>query len=307
MVYTVVQQTLEIMPSVNQNRSVMFIDVSGSTALYESIGDQQALTRVERCLSILSRVVGEFSGRVVKSMGDGLMCAFDSAEAAIQAGRLMHERIAAQEAAGGSALGIHIGCHFGPVIESAGDVFGDSVNVAARVAGLAKVGQILTTEETVNQLPEALRESARRLDPLPVKGKSAPVMIYEVLWQVTDDLTMLGTRYGGDRAVVLRLRHQGSETRVDNASPGTLTLGRDSGCDIVVMHARASRYHARIERRRDKFVLVDQSSNGTWVWIAGEEEVVLKREELMLRSHGRIALGHRTSDPAAVLVEFTCE
>ncbi|MBI3919702.1 MAG: adenylate/guanylate cyclase domain-containing protein [Betaproteobacteria bacterium] len=286
---------------------MMFIDVSGSTALYESIGDQQALARVERCLSILSRIAEEFSGRVVKSMGDGLMCAFGSAEAAIQAGRVMHERIVTQEAAGGSPLGIHIGCHFGPVIESAGDVFGDSVNVAARVAGLAKVGQILTTEETVSQLPAALRESTRRLDQMPVKGKSAPVMIYEVLWQVTDELTMLGTRYGGERAVGLRLSHQGRECRMDNAGPGALTLGRDSGCDIVVVHSRASRYHARIERRRDKFVLADQSSNGTWVWIAGEQEVVLKREELMLRSHGRIALGHRTSDSGAVLVEFVCE
>ena len=295
------------MSTAPQNRCVMFIDVSGSTALYESIGDQRALARVERCLTILGRVAAELSGRVVKSMGDGLMCAFDSAEAAIQAGRVMHERIATQEAAGGATLGIHIGCHFGPVIESAGDVFGDSVNVAARVAGLSKVGQILTTEETVKHLPEALRESTRRLDPIPVKGKSAPVMIYEVLWQVTDDLTMLGTRYGGDRHLGLALRHQGSECRMESSGPATVTLGRDSGCDIVVAHARASRFHARIERRRDKFVLVDQSSNGTWIWIAGEEDVVLKREELMLRSHGHIGLGHRTSSSDAALVEFVCE
>jgi class 3 adenylate cyclase len=295
------------MASVTQNCSVMFIDVSGSTALYESVGDQQALSRVEQCLSILGRVTDEFSGRIVKSMGDGLMCAFGSAEAAIQAGRVMQERIAAQEAIGGVALGIHIGCHFGSVIESAGDVFGDSVNVAARVAGLAKVGQILTTEETVIQLPATLREATRRLDPLPVKGKSAPVTIYEVLWRVTDDLTMLGTRYGGERIVSLQLRHQGRERRMDNSGPSVLTLGRDAGCDIVVLHSRASRYHARIERRRDKFVLVDESSNGTCVWIDGEEEVVLKREELMLRSRGRIALGHRASDAGAALVEFVCE
>lgn len=285
----------------------MFVDVGGSTALYESLGDEQALARVERCLAILTRVAEELGGRVVKSTGDGLMCAFINAEAAIHAGRVMHERIAAQQASGGPALGIHIGCHFGPVIESAGDIFGDSVNVAARVAGLAKVGQIITTEETIGQIPPAMRDRARSLDRVSVKGRSTLLTVYEVLWQETSDLTMLGTRNEAEHVARLVLRHEGREVALGGAGPSAVTLGRDSSCDLVVADPRASRQHAKIEQRRDKFVLADHSSNGTWVRIAGEHEVVLRREELMLRANGRIAFGHRTSDPNALVVEFLCE
>jgi class 3 adenylate cyclase len=294
------------MSTVNQNRAVMFIDVSDSTALYEALGDEQAHAHVRSCLAALSRVAQDFEGWVVKTTGDGLMIAFDDADAAIQAGSAMHARNAALLAAGDATPGIHIGCHFGPVIESAGDLFGASVNVAARVAGLARVGQIITTEDTINQLSPILRQRTRNLVSVPVKGKSGEIAVYEVLWQDTDDLTIHGSWFGKEDAVRLVLRHEGRETRLDGDTPGTLTLGRDSTCDIVVADRRASRHHARIERRRGRFVLVDHSSNGTSVRIAGEIEVVLRREELMLRGSGHIALGHSTGDPDAVLVEFEC-
>ena len=294
------------MSTANQNRAVMFIDVSDSTALYEALGDEQAHVHVRSCLAELSRVAHEFGGWVVKTTGDGLMIAFNDADAAIQAGSAMHARNAALLAAGDATPGIHIGCHFGPVIESAGDLFGASVNVAARVAGLARIGQIITTEDTVNQLSPILRHRTRHLVSVPVKGKSGEIAVYEVLWQDTDDLTIHGVRFSKEDAARLVLRHEGRETRLDGDTPGTLTLGRDSTCDIVVADRRASRHHARIERRRGRFVLVDHSSNGTSVRIAGELEVVLWREELMLRSSGQIALGHSTGDPDAVLVEFEC-
>lgn len=86
-----------------------------------------------------------------------------------------------------------------------------------------------------------------------------------------------------------------------------LSLGRDVACDVPVGDRKASRTHATIECRRDKFVLVDHSSNGTYVRIADGSEVVLRREELMLRGHGRIALGHRTGDPEATAIDFVCE
>jgi predicted component of type VI protein secretion system len=86
-----------------------------------------------------------------------------------------------------------------------------------------------------------------------------------------------------------------------------VTLGRDASCDIVIGDRKTSRQHARIEKRRDKFVLADHSSNGTYVAIAGEAEVCLRREEVMLRGHGRIGLGHRTTDAEATVVAFSCE
>jgi len=217
----------------------------------------------------------------------------------------MQEKTEEQQEPGEPGLGIHIGCNFGAVLEKAGDLYGDTVNLAARVAGLAKVGQIITTADTVEKLPPVLAERARRLSSAPVKGKQNAVSIYEFLWRDTEDLTALGTRTDHGRVARLLLRYEGREWNFEG--PGELSIGRDGACDIVVGDRKASRQHARIERRRDKFVLADHSSNGTWVQFAGEkEEVILRREELMLRASGIIGLGHSPADGQGTPVEFAC-
>lgn len=289
------------------HRAILFVDISGSTQLYEELGDAQALARVETCLRLLQAVTEELAGRVVKSTGDGLMCAFDDAPAALQAARGMQLRVFEQHALGGPALAIHVGCHYGPTLESGGDFYGDAVNVAARVAGVAKVGQIIATQDVVVRLDRSLREKTRMLDRVAVKGKREPVEIHELVWQDAEELTMLGTRLTEERVPRLRLAFGGRELWFDGSGKGAVTLGRDATCDIVLDDRKASRQHAKIERRRDKFVLADHSSNGTFVQIAGEAEIGLRREELVLRRRGRIALGHRTGDPEASVVAFSCE
>ena len=293
------------MEPVQNQCAVVFVDISGSTRLYESLGDAPALDRVAKVLAILQRVTEESGGRVVKGVGDGLMCAFDAAETALGAARVMQERIEAQRAM--LDLGIHVGCHFGPVIDTSSDLFGDTVNVAARVAGLARVAQILTTEDTVGRLTSAAREHTRLLDRVPVKGKQAALPIYEVLWQEGDDLTMLGTRFGAERQTRLVLRHEGRDFSIEEGGAASATLGRDAGCEIVIADRRASRQHAHIERRRDKFVIVDHSANGTWVGVSGADEVVLRREELILGGHGFIGFGQSPSNEGAERVEFACQ
>ena len=69
----------------------------------------------------------------------------------------------------------------------------------------------------------------------------------------------------------------------------------------------ASRLHARIERRRDKFVLIDQSTNGTYVTLEGEKEILLRREELILRGRGHISFGHTYQPEPAEVLRFACE
>jgi predicted component of type VI protein secretion system len=81
-------------------------------------------------------------------------------------------------------------------------------------------------------------------------------------------------------------------------------LGRDPGSDLVISDAKASRHHARIEKRRDKFFISDQSTNGTYVTFAGEQEIVLRREEVTLRGSGSILFGRSRADPSGDSVEF---
>jgi hypothetical protein len=191
------------------------------------------------------------------------------------------------------------------VIEDFGDVFGDSVNLAKRMADLAASGQIITTAETMAALPHHLRSKMRDLDSLNIKGKQKDVGIYELLWQESlEDLTALSPRLV-TRTQRVRIVHGERSVELGETLPAQ-TLGRDEGNDIVVADRKASRMHARIERRRDKFVLIDHSSNGTYVTVEGEAEILLRREEWTLRGRGRCSFGHPHADDPAEVLEFHC-
>jgi hypothetical protein len=217
----------------------------------------------------------------------------------------MQSRVSGHAPVGGSRLAIRVGFHLGAAIETAGDVFGDSVNVASRMAALAKREQIILSSHTVAALAPALRARVREIDTLSVKGKTQDIGIFELMWQDSDaDLTALATRWKPLPARIV-LRH-GAAERILDESATTITLGRDAQNDIVIADRKASRLHARVERRRDKFVIVDQSSNGTFVTVDGEPEIMLRREELMLRGRGRVAFGHAHADDPVEFLAYSC-
>lgn len=285
--------------------AVLFADIAGSTKLYELLGDTQAKFMIDEALASLRAITERYKGRVVKTIGDELMCVFTNAERGFLAAADMQNSVNSMPVVNAARRMIRIGFHAGPVIEEKGDVFGDTVNVAARMAGLAKGMQIMTTRTTVDALPPALRSSTRPIASVAVKGKADDLAVCEVLWQESDDLTMAaGALQAAEARVELVVRHTGEDI-VLGADRTSLMLGRDPGCDIVIADPKASRQHARIEKRRDKFFLTDQSTNGTYVSFAGEREIALRREEVMLRRSGRIVFGHSAADPAGDAVEFT--
>ena len=297
------------MSSTYQSRVVLFVDICGSTRLYESLGDEAASRQVMRCLELLRSRVEEGSGRVIQRVGDELMCLFDTADSALDAARVMQEYVMSQaDELDTPALAIRVGCHFGPVIERDGDLFGDCVNVAARAAAFAEAGQVITTEQTVAELSGVLRDRVRPLGRFAVKGKRDDLTMYELIWQDSDEhTTATGTRTGGlGRATQLVLRYAGEELSFDSSDRPTLMLGRDATCDVVIANPKASRRHARIEARREKFVLIDQSVNGTYVSIAGDDEIALRHEELILYAYGQISFGRRAVDEDSELLRFVC-
>ena len=286
----------------------MFADVSGSTKLYEKVGDATAHAAIEGCIRRFSGVIGEHGGRVIKTIGDEVMAIFPAAEGGGAAAVGIQAAVQEMEPVGDVRLGVRIGLHHGPVVERDGDVFGDSVNLAARLTGLASRGQIITSQETVNGFEAMRRLDCRRLYAIQVKGKDIEVQICEVLWTGTDDATQLATqrmRPASGTAARLRLTCQG----VSVTLPGerrSLVLGRDTTADLVVGERTASRIHCEIEQRQDRFFIADRSANGTYVTIEGDRELVLRREQAMLRGRGVIALG-QPSATASHVVEFICE
>lgn len=289
-------------------RAILFADISGSTRLYETLGDQRAFATINACLEILRRLTAAHAGRVVKTIGDEIMASFPDVIAAVQAACEMQMVISAKPPIDGMRVAIRIGLHFGQVLENNGDVFGDTVNIAARMAEIAQAQQIITTGMTVCSLPPIMRSGTRTLDSLPIKGKADDLEVREIIWQESEELTMVvgNTFPPRTAAPTLQLVHHGRTYCVNGAQP-SLTIGRDELADIVVQDKRASRMHAKIERRRDKYILVDLSSNGSYVSIGNDNEVQLRREEMVLRESGKISLGHSYAKDPTEYIEFSIQ
>jgi class 3 adenylate cyclase len=289
-----------------QNLAVLFADVSGSTRLYETVGDALALTSIGRCLDLVGATCAGHGGRVVKTIGDEVMAVFPTVDQAAMAAAEMQARISELDPVGTARLAIRVGFHVGPAIEVSGDVFGDSVNVAARMTALAKAQQVILSADTAAALSPLIRARTRQIDLLTVKGKQQDIGICELIWQSSEaDLTALSTRPIRHREAHIRLSYGSREIELGETR-SSVTLGRDQQNDVVIADKMASRMHARIERRRDKFVLIDQSSNGTYVRIDGEAEIQVRREEMILRGRGRVSFGHSHNNEGDEVLTFSC-
>jgi len=289
------------------NLAVLFADVSSSTKMYDELGNADAQATMERCMAIAKRACEEWGGRVIKTIGDEIMAAFPAADAAAHAAMQIQVRVSVQRTSRGTPISMHVGFHFGPAIQNAGDVFGDSVNVAARLTELAGSGQIFTSEQTAAELSPALKKRTRDQDAQSLRGKEQDVRVFELIWQDSEDeLTMMTARPSPASAPArIKLRHGTHEIELGGGK-SVLTMGRDQQNDVIIADRKASRLHAKIERRRDKFVLIDHSSNGTYVAVEGEPEMVLRREELVLRGSGRMSFGHAYADDPAEFLTFSC-
>jgi adenylate cyclase len=284
--------------------TVLFADLAGSMRLYTQAGDQEAVKSIARCLDALTKEVAVCGGRVVKTIGDEVMALFPFPDAAAEAAVRMQAAIRDLPTLGGERLAIRIGFHTGPVIQRSADVFGDTVNIASRLAEHASKGQALTSDKTVALLSPALRHSTRRLYDVTLRGKADEVGLCELLWQPDPDITVLAPTERRHARAKLRLKYR-DQSIVSRRALQPITIGRDPGCEVVICGAHASRQHCQIEPRRNRFVLRDHSTNGTYLTLEGDEEILLRREEHSLHGHGWIAFGERRSEALDVL-EFFC-
>jgi class 3 adenylate cyclase len=281
---------------------VLIVDIVRSTALYEQLGNVRARETVGACLTDLSDVVARFGGRVVKSMGDGLLCAFVSPEHAVQAGLVMRDRVTEH------GLAIRIGVQQGEVLEVAdGDIFGDAVNTASRIADVAKPSEILITGDVRAALPALVRLQVHEVQPVMVKGKREPLELYSILFGNDTGTIVAFTRMPpASRAAALRLAYGGTSCVV-GPNRAEVSIGRERICDVVVAHKLVSRRHASVHYRGGKFVLVDESANGTFLVPEGHRTIVLRREEALLHGSGRIYLGADPDADPTEAVEFRVE
>lgn len=161
----------------------MFADISGSTSLYDELGNEAALNTVTRTLNLLKQEVARHGGTLIKTIGDEVMCTFPNALSAAHAARAMHLVVDAEKPGGEQPISMRIGIHFGDVILKANDVFGDTVNVAARITSVTRARQTMTTQELVDALPADAGHSAVPVARATFKGKQDTMAVYQLPWE----------------------------------------------------------------------------------------------------------------------------
>jgi len=292
-----------------QQYTILFADVAGSTALYERIGDKAAEHLISQCFEKITQMVTARQGKVIKTIGDEIMCSFGNPGDALQCSRAIHDFLEMQTDPGGMRLAMRIGFHYGPAIPKDNDLFGDAVNVAARVTALAKGQQTLTTAQTVAALTPTDAALTRRLDQTPVKGKTELLILHEVIWR-PENMTVLHTRRTqSSRASSERIvfSYNGQTRSVQGENGLAFTIGRDDGCNLQIPSSLASRQHGKIEHRMGKFVFIDHSANGTYVNMQDIKNLFIHREELPLFGSGTISCGEKIQDGGTHLIHFACE
>ena len=290
-----------------RNLAVVFADISESTSLYQKLGDAAARNIVNACLALISGILARYDGKLIKTIGDEVMCTFPSADLAVVAASDMQAQVSATRP-GNHPVSIHIGLHYGPVLVEDGDVFGDTVNVAAYLAAVATAEQILTTEATEQYLSAALKTCVRPIFHTVLKGSADESTVCQVLWRtdrldITDvNLRSSKTIPGDTGSLLLTLDEE--RICVDQWRT-SVVIGRSKDCDLVVNDKFASRQHLSIKLMRTHFYLFDHSINGTFVSLESGEEVHVLRRELLLDGSGQICVGRSRADQPTTVVLFS--
>lgn len=294
--------------------TVVFADLTGSTGVFESLGNAKATQAITRLTQWIGKVCEAYRGHVVKYLGDGVLVVFpdnvDAVEAVVELQRVHRDRI--RNWPEQLKMRLQLGVARGEIVEQDGDCFGDAVNLASRLSDLSGPDQIFATEAVIGHLPSDTLIRSRNLGAMDIRGRVEACRVHRIEWQsevasesftVPASLSMSSQPKPGPAASIELSWLDINTAFVSSELP--IFLGRDNDAEFVVQDPRVSRRHARIEWRAGKFYLEDVSSYGTWVRFSDSAAVVaLRRQECVLLLQGEIALGAPFEDFTVPTVSF---
>ena len=286
--------------------ALLMADITGSTPLYEDIGDAAAVARVFECLDQLRQIAVRRGGVVIHTKGDDILCSFAEPAAALAAVR---EMLAGDP---GHGLAIHAGIHHGHMIPMRGDVYGDAVNLTARLATLAEPGEVLMSQSFVDRLPTADAHALQMLDNMTLKGKSMPVEVYSLRRDDAAPNTEIAFGHGSGHT---RTRHRQAVAEVyvtleyrerilQCADGASLLIGRSADCDVLIQQPWVSRRHGTVSVRHGRIEFSDRSSSGTYVSMPDGHELFLRRESVALTGMGAISPAVRPTEAEAEVIRY---
>jgi len=295
-------------PANTYHTTVVFADVAGSSKLYKEVGNDEANRRIGEVVQRIMEATRQHDGIVVKTIGDEVMCHFPDANQACDA-------VIALQHIGEQTLPLRIGMAWGNIIEKEADIFGEAVNDAAAVAKIARARQIITTDEFKQQLDVVHACKLSRFDEVKLKGGQASTTLYRIEWEIghaTQSIakqTVIMAAVGNiQNQLIISFHLPNGKTDSITLTPKNVPLhiGRDSTqCQLPIDSPLASRDHCHIDYQYGKFVLVDHSTNGTYVKNNDGPQVYLRRQESPLIGKGEISLGEQVNVSNPLVVHFT--
>jgi adenylate cyclase len=295
--------------------TVVFADLTGSTGVFESLGNTKATQAITRLTQWVGKVCTQRDGRVVKYLGDGVLMVFpenvDAVEAVTEMQRVHTERIKTWPEK--LKMRLQIGMARGEIVEVDSDCFGDAVNVAARLSDLSGPDQILATDVVIGELPEHTLVRSRSLGAMDIRGRNEACVVHRIEWAsevLSDFFTVPAGLTTSPFAKPVPQLGAIDLSWLDIQASFTSTelpvyLGREGSAQFIVNDPRVSRQHAKIFWRAGRFYLEDVSSYGTWVRFAASNAIIaLRRQECALLVEGEIALGAPFEDFTVPTVAF---
>lgn len=297
--------------------TVVFTDLIGSTAAFEALGNVPATKAVTELTRWIGALFEAHGGRVVKTLGDGVLAVFadspHAVEAVVEMQRIHQKRIAQMPEV--LRMPIRAGVASGDVEIVAGDCYGDAVNIASRLCDLSGPHEIWANSAALVPATEGPDMRFRLLGPINIRGRAEPCTVYQVEWHENETSAFMTMQADLD-PLLLAARGDVLGGQVEFSWHGMkksfkafempVHIGRVRHVDFVVNDPRVSRTHARIDWRNGSLMFVDISSYGSWIrFPGGGSDILLRREECVLHGSGQIALGASFSDPDVPTVAFT--
>lgn len=285
--------------------TILFSDICRSTVLFDELGDEMALKVVMQAIELASVLVEQNNGTIIGTIGDEVMCTFTSPEDAIITASQIHFQMRNNPVMSKHNLAMRVGVNTGSVVSLSNNVYGDTVNIAARIAQQSKANQTLVSSNTIRSVHEGVRDQLRFIGRINLKGKAGTIEVFEVLESdAEEEITEVTTNQViSGRAFLMTARYLSRQMRFDPMLVRFL-FGRSENCDQIVDHPTVSREHAEFLYKDGQFIFRDFSTNGSAV-VRGDRTIKVHRSSIEMRGNGKIFLG-KTLGQHSFGIEYSC-
>jgi adenylate cyclase len=259
------------MSSTPDHQVIMFADIVGSTALYESLGDGEAQRIISECLSLAKESTNGHAGTLVTELGDEIMTVFSDPGDEAAAVCENHAKMTETKVKGAedTSLRMRIGLHYSPVSPDNDAMMSETAKVAHWAASNAKPEQTLGTGAVIDNLPRIYQAVSRFVDDETWNFVSIEHMaVHEIIWDVESVTAYSGEMLTLDtqRCAGVTFTAYGNSVTVNSDRP-VISIGRGKENDLIIRNDLASRQHLSAQFSRDRCTITDNSTNGTVIFL----------------------------------------